>query len=302
MEKIYWHLPGLCHYGLLNHVLFDTMKKFPQMFKEGYEIGSVYGTFPCAIWNGGRNILDGFSNKQEVEKIIKSYNDLGIPARFTWTNVMLEEKHVYDTYCNMIMKVGDNGFNQVLVNSPILEDYIRTNYPNYKVLSSTTKRIVSVDRLMEELSKDYYLVVLDYDFNHNDKVTEKILPYADKIEILVNETCQAHCPNRSAHYREISKYQLEFDARIRFICTDPSPEKRTFKGAMKRPGFLSNADVEKYAAMGFKNFKIVGRGEGQQFYIDSLIYYLVNDEYKDFVRKYIEATMTKLRGGPKEKM
>ena len=51
-ETIYWHLPGICYFGLINHVLFDTMKKFPDKFNEGYKIGSVYGTFPGAIWNG----------------------------------------------------------------------------------------------------------------------------------------------------------------------------------------------------------------------------------------------------------
>lgn len=299
MEKdtIYWHLPGICYFGMINHVLFDTMKKFPKMFRDNSKIGSVYGTFPGAIWNGGRNILDGFSSKKEVEKIIKSYNALGIPVRFTWTNVLLEEKHVYDTYCNMVMRVGNNGMNQVLVNSPVLEDYIRENYPDYKVLSSTTKRILSVDKLMDEMAKDYFLVVLDYDLNHDEAVLEKLLPCADRVEILVNETCQPHCPQRVTHYKEISKYQLEFDTSIKFPCSDPSPEKRTFGGCMKRPSFLSNEAVDEYTKRGFKNFKIVGRGEGKQFYIDSLIYYLVKPENRDFIRKYMMDILTKLGGG-----
>ena len=296
-QETIWHLPGLCTFGMINHVLFDTMKKYPEMFRENMKIGSVYGTFPGAIWNGGRNIIDGFTNKREVEKIIKSYNALGIPARFTWTNVLLEEKHTYDTYCNMIMNVGNNGMNQVLVNSPALEEYIRKNYPDYKILSSTTKRILSLDRLKEELKKDYFLVVLDYDLNHDEKVLKELEPCADKIEILVNETCQPHCPQRAAHYREISKYQLEFDTSIRFICTDPSPEKRLFKGCMKRPSFISYEQIDEYVARGFKNFKIVGRGEGKEFYVDSLIYYLVKPEHKDFIRKYFNGVLDSLGGG-----
>ena len=121
-NEIYWHLPGLCYLGLLNNVLIRTMETHPEVFREGYKIGSVYGTFPGAIWNGGRNFLDGTSNRQEIEKIIKSYNTFGIPVRFTWTNVLLEEKHLSDEYCNMIMKIGDNGLNQVLVNTQVLED------------------------------------------------------------------------------------------------------------------------------------------------------------------------------------
>ena len=36
--------------------------------------------------------------------------------------------------------------------------------------SSTTKRILMLDNLFQELEKDYYLVVLDYDLNRNEKV------------------------------------------------------------------------------------------------------------------------------------
>lgn len=296
-ETVYWHLPGICYFGMINHVLFVAMQKYPDMFREGYKIGSVYGTFPGAIWNGGRNILDGFASKREVDNVIKSYNSLGIPVRFTWTNVLLEEKHIYDTYCNMVMRVGNNGLNQVLVNSPILEKYIRETYPNYKVLSSTTKRILSVDRLMEEMGKDYFLVVLDYDLNHNEKVIEKLLPQADRVEILVNETCQPHCPNRVNHYKEISKYQLEYDTSIKFPCSDPNPEKRTFRGCSKLPSFMTNADVDEYVKKGFKNFKIVGRGEGKEFYMDSIIYFLVKPESRDFIRKYLTDTLSAMRNG-----
>ncbi|MCR5728249.1 MAG: hypothetical protein K6G24_12390 [Lachnospiraceae bacterium] len=293
-RTIYWHIPGICYFGLINHVLLDTMQKYPSKFRDGYKIASCYGTFPGAIWNGGRNIIDGFNNKTEVAKVIDSYNKKGVPVRFTWTNVLLEEKHTYDTYCNMIMKVGDNGMNQVLVNRPVLEEYIRREYPKYKIISSTTKRILDLDTLKSEIEKDYFLVVLDYDLNHNEKVIESILPEAGRIEILVNETCKAGCPKRADHYIEISRHQLEYDTNIQYPCWDPSPDKRTFAGCMKRPSFMSVDDVEKYADMGFKNFKIVGRGEGKEFLMDSYIYYLVKDDAKDFIRNQMMQTIMSL--------
>ena len=294
-RTIYWHIPGICYFGLINHVLLDTMQKYPSKFRNGYKIASCYGTFPGAIWNGGRNIIDGFNNKTEVAKVIDSYNKKGVPVRFTWTNVLLEEKHTYDTYCNMIMKVGDNGMNQVLVNRPVLEEYIRREYPKYKIISSTTKRILDLDTLKSEIEKDYFLVVLDYDLNHNEKVIESILPEAGRIEILVNETCKAGCPKRADHYTEISRHQLEYDTNIQYPCWDPSPDKRTFAGCMKRPSFMSVDDVEKYADMGFKNFKIVGRGEGKEFLMDSYIYYLVKDEHRDFIRNHIMTTLMNMQ-------
>jgi collagenase-like PrtC family protease len=65
--------------------------------------------------------------------------------RFTFSNSLLEEKHIYDTYCNLIMEEADTGNNEVIVNSPILEQYLRENYPNYKYISSTTKCERNID-------------------------------------------------------------------------------------------------------------------------------------------------------------
>lgn len=289
-REIYWHLPGLCYFRYLNQILINLMNDYPEKFRDGYKIGSVYGTFPGAIWNGGRAVF-GLTSKGDIEKIIKSYNDKGVPARFTWTNSLLEEKHMQDTYCNMIMKVADNGFNQVLVNRQVLEDYLRKEYPNYPVISSTTKRMVSLDAIKEELAKDYHLVVLDYDLNHNQKVIEELCPHADKIEILVNEICYPGCKMRAEHYRDQSQMQLEFETRSDFKCPNKSTP-RVFEECMMRPAFLSNDDIEKYIEMGYVNFKIVGRGLPMEFVKDSYLYFLVKEEERAFVKAKIDKTLS----------
>ena len=117
-DIIYWHLPGLCYFRALNQVLMNLMKDYPEHFREGYRIGSVYGTIPGAVWNGGRAVF-GFVGKGDIQRVLDLYNSRGIPARFTWTNSLLEEKHLQDTYCNLIMRLGDNGLNQVLVNRDV---------------------------------------------------------------------------------------------------------------------------------------------------------------------------------------
>lgn len=282
-RECYWHLPGLCYFRLLNHILIDTMYGYPDKFREGYKIGSVYGTIPGAIWNGGRAVF-GMSTKADVEKVVASYNNRGIPVRFTWTNSLLEEQHTHDTFCNMIMKVADNGMNQVLVNRPALEEYIRREYPRFAIISSTTKRIVDKDRLKEELNKDFYLVVLDYDVNRDEDVLKEIEPLAGKIEILVNEICYPGCTKREEHYREESRSQLEFDNRTDFRCPNRTNEKRTFEECMKRPAFMTNEEVERYISRGFVNFKIGGRGLPQQFVLESYLYFLVKDEDREFIR------------------
>lgn len=151
-KKVYWHLPGFYYFRLLNQILLNMMKDYPSKFKEGYQIGSVYGTFPGAIWNGGRAVF-GMTSKGEMERVLKFYNVREVPVRFTWTNSLLTEKHLNDTYCNMIMKLADNGLNQVLVNQPVLEEYIRKEYPNFPLISSTTKRLTDTEELCRKWRK-----------------------------------------------------------------------------------------------------------------------------------------------------
>lgn len=285
-REVYFHLPGFCYFRLLNQVIINLMKDYPEHFKEGYKIGSVYGTFPGAIWNGGRAVF-GITGRDDIQSIINVYNSKGVPVRFTWTNGLLEEKHLQDTYCNLIMRIANNGFNQVLVNNVLLEAYIRENYPKYPLISSTTKRITGLEGILEELQKDYMLVVLDYDLNHDEAVLKELEPYANRVEILVNEICFPGCPKRTEHYIQQSQMQLEFDVNTSFPCPNKT-QQRKFAECMKRPAFLSCDDIEQYIERGFVNFKIVGRGMPLEFVKESYLYYLVKDDAKDVIRGKID--------------
>ncbi|MBQ4306959.1 MAG: hypothetical protein II759_00085 [Lachnospiraceae bacterium] len=298
MKEIYWHLPGFTYFFYLNQVIIRMMKDHPDYFREGYRIGSVYGTFPGAIWNGGRAVF-GMTTKGDMEKIISTYNRMGVPVRFTWTNYLIEEKHLTDTYCNLIMSIADNGMNQVLVSTDILENYLREHYPRFKYLSSTTKRITSLDALGEELKRDYMLVVLDYDLNHDEEALKALEPQADRIEILVDEICFPGCPRRKEHYREESLRQITFDKGDPFPC----PNRTTMPGfaeCMKRPAFIAADEVQDYVSRGFTNFKLVGRGLPVGMVKDSYMYYLVRKEYQQKARKLMDETLEKLSGAKKK--
>ena len=106
------------------------------------------------------------------------------------------------------MDIADNGMNEAIVFSPLLEEHIRKHHPNMKITSSTCKQIRDLPTLESELEKDYSLVVLDYNYN-NDFDTLAKIPHKEKCEILVNAVCTPNCQRRGEHYRYIGKYQLE---------------------------------------------------------------------------------------------
>ena len=291
-KEIYWHLPGFCYFFYLNQVLIKLMKDYPDKFMDGYKIGSVYGTFPGAIWNGGRAVF-GLTAKGDMEKILSTYNRMDVPVRFTWTNSLLTKEHLSDTYCNLIMRLADNGKNQVLVNTQVLEDYLREKYPSFAYISSTTKRITDPAKLQEELERDYFLVVLDYDLNHDEQVLDMLRPCADRVEILVDEICFPGCERRREHYADESRAQLEFEKGTVFDCPNRT-KKPSFAECRKRPAFISREELGGYIEKGFCNFKLVGRGLPIEMVKESYLYYLVKDGQQEFVRRRIDQTLARL--------
>lgn len=298
-----FHLPDFTQHFMFNIVFYEMLNNRPELFREGVEIASVYGTFPPAIWNGGR-FSAGKCEKSFIKQVIKEFNDRGIPLRFTFTNPILEKKHVHDEYCNMIMHLADNGLNEVIVASPILEEYIRKTYPNYKITSSTCKRITEPDKLYEEVDKDYHIVVIDYDLNNKFDILEKI-PDKQKCELLVNACCNPGCRLRSDHYRMIGAESLAYAEQSKksqkLITEFTLPEKyaqyvkeeitscncvnRSLYEVKGLSTHISPEAIwEKYIPMGFEQFKIEGRTIELFNLVEHYMYYMIKPECRDEAR------------------
>lgn len=205
-KTIKFHLPGLSFNYPINMLWVDLMKTRPEFFREGIEIASFFGEFPTSLWNGGRFSYGVQCPRDMVKQVVKNINDLGIPVRYTFTNPIITQEDLADPYCNFCMEVGDNGMNEVMIFSPVLEAYIREKYPSYKLNSSTCKQIKKIDQLNQELDKDYYLVVLDQNLNHDFEFLSQVKD-KDRLEILVNACCGPDCTRRTEHHIVISAQQ-----------------------------------------------------------------------------------------------
>jgi collagenase-like PrtC family protease len=271
-------LPGFYENFKTIIFLHDWMEREPEIFNDGMKITAAYGCFPGNIWNGGRVII-GLASKADIEYAVQEYNSRGIAIRFTYTNPCIEQIHLLDTYCNLCMQLADNGMNEVLVNSPLVEDFIRANYPDYKIISSTTKCLYDSAAIRAELEKDYHLVVLDSAMNNTDELFS--LDYHDKIELIVNHYCADNCPRRKEHYSLVGKAQLEY-ASLNFPCENI---KRSFAEIQNNHSFISPSMIyDRYLPAGFHNFKLDGRGFRKEKVIESFAYYLAKPEFQGRVR------------------
>ena len=298
--RVRFHLPDFSGSFKLNLLFAEMLKNRPEFFREGVEIASFYGVFPPCLWNGGRS-QGGNTDRNYMRAVIKEFNDRGIPLRFTFTNIMLEKKHLSDERCNMMLHLADNGMNEVIVASDLLEDYIRREYKGFKLTSSTCKRLNTIEGLIAELEKDYHVVVADYDLNNRFELLEK-LPRKKDVEFLVNACCQPECPTRLQHYKSISQQQIAFCSHIRKYPNVPfdlekyDPNHLSGCEYSKRSIFdirglkthISPDDIwEKYVPMGFEQFKIEGRTASTMNKIETYMYYMAKPELREQARYFL---------------
>lgn len=290
IETINFYLPGFdLQYQGFYRLLLDFMKKYPYRFMSNIKIPALYGSFNNMIWNGGRIRLGKQASLQEMKDAIKNYNDSGVAVRYTYTNSAIQEKHLQDTLCNLSMELANNGKNEVLVNSSILETYLRKTYPNFKYILSTTTCERDVGKI-NEATKKYDLVVIDYRDNKNESFLKKIED-KNKIEILIDEKCPSKCPNRKLDYQEASEKNCFLninEEEKNFFCMRSKADVVGFyEGLRFNPdtNLTFNDIYGKYYDMGFRHFKFLGRNEADLLTaFESYIYYMTVPECRDATR------------------
>lgn len=302
MLKARFHLPGLRYNYPLNMFWLSLLEQYPERFREGVEIGSCFGCFPVALWNGGRLIKHDQCDAKYIETVVKGLNEKGVPVRYTFTNPLITEADLKDPYCNYCMDVANNGMNEVMIMSPILEQYLREKYPNFAYNSSTCKEIKNVDDLNAEIDKDYKYVVLDFNLNNNWDFLGK-LNHPEKLEVLVNTLCEPGCKRRGEHYRQIAKDQktvllnrtLPPDKQIpikEWYCS--YGENNCIHTIQDYPTVIKPDDIwEKYIPAGINNFKIEGRTAYLFSLIDTYCHFMIKPEYQGETRLLLIKNMDK---------
>lgn len=277
----YFNVPGVYDHFSLNMFFLDLMEEHPEYFYPDVKISSIFGNFHYCIWDGGRNFMRYTQATEEVMLNIKqAYEHYEIPVRFVFTNPLIEEKHLHSRFENLQLEIFHTGQNEVVVNSSLLEQYIRENYPKYKIISSTTKRLNKAEDFLNELSKDYYQVCLDYDLNKDMELLNSIpKELRGKCEFLINAICHPHCPIRKKHYALTGRAQLTY---LREKYTVPEctiQDSPVHPNTMNKGNNLSNEEIDAYNKMGYKYFKIEGRTLPSDIILMQYLYYWVKPEW-----------------------
>ncbi len=304
MEKVFYHIPGLFEFYDLYKAFLPLWRDHREYFYDWCEIGSIYGAPSGCLWGGGRV---GFGDA-EPEKVLALVREYGISARLTFSNSLIREEHLADVECNALCRMfegsdtghvdGRNGAEfdagldgaGIIIHSDLLLDYIKTKYPGFYFISSTTKVITDFGQFVAELNRDEFRYIVP-DFRLNKQFV-KLNALTDaqkqKVEFLCNECCWFGCHDRKACYENVSRKSLGENCEDH-VCVSPTAQRGyRFSDAMKNPGFIGIGDIQNvYAPAGFRHFKIEGRSLGSAVILEFLLYYMTKPEHQLKVREEI---------------
>ena len=131
-NKVKFAIPGLWnHYQIMTSII-NIYEQHPEYFYDNISF-IIYDNFPYCIWDGGR-IFHSYTQAslEDIVTIRDFFNNRDIPIRLIFTNPVLEEQHLHDRFCNLVCTVCENNLNEIVVNSSLLENYLKKSYPNYR--------------------------------------------------------------------------------------------------------------------------------------------------------------------------
>lgn len=237
-------------------------------------------------WAGGRpHAFAAGQTKETFARLVHEYNRRGIQFNLVFSNLFVDRQHLGDKRCNWLLEHCHRPGNGVIVTSHVLAQYIRENFPEYRLVHSLT-HFNKDPAYYYDLKGLYDVFVLPPHLNYRTPVLQEMLEELgpERIEILVNETCFRECNIRREHYELISKANLEEDWDLweqlsngycqhahaeRFIRIEEASNVRRIKNFT-----LSQEEVDNLKALGIRNFKLANRQVPNQQYAKWMDYYL----------------------------
>lgn len=238
------------------------------------------------LWGGGRACFSQ-ADAADVLALMKAY---GISSRLTFSNSLLKEEHLTDKKCNELCRMFRITQNGVIVHSDLLAEYLKANYPELYLVSSTTKVLTDFTDFEAELNREIFkFVVPDFRLNKEfERLSTLTQAQKAKTEFLCNECCDFSCKNRRKCYENVSRKNLGEEVPEHRCSSADAAGGCRFSLAMKNRAFIGIQDIlETYLPLGFTNFKIEGRGLGSAVVLEFLLYYMTKPERQLEVREAV---------------
>lgn len=260
MNNFYLPFSGLDSINLAYEIQ-NKLKDYPHNHRfQNSTIAGVYGSFNNLIWNGGRTIhCSDFETFTQIKNCLQNINSHNMTCKFVFTNCLLEKKHLEDKYCNQVLDLIAETNNEIVINSYLLEDYIRTKYPNIPLISSITKGL-DFDTYKKAILQDYKTVVCYPRRDILQDIETLSLKDKQRIELMLNNDGCAYCKIEQKHYQNES-YNNLYGTNHLFKCYQFNPNYKKYKEllSVSLNEQIFN-DIEYFQDLNICHYKIRGRG------------------------------------------
>jgi len=208
-------------------------------------IESLFGFVEYTPLYGGRV----FHGRELSERDVYQLNNAGIGLRLPLSNHFVSPEE-YAASAEFLSKYHSE-MNSVIVTDDNLADWIRRDFPRYRIDASVIKNISTPKKLEQALTR-YDEVVLPMASNEDRPFLQSI---ADKtrIMLLANAGCAFTCPAKTC-YVSVSKINKR-NGEHAFQCSQ-SLKERELLG-------MIDFDLDGLVAMGFNSFKLLRPAPGR---------------------------------------
>ncbi len=218
--------------------ILDLKEKTPDILNQNIEKIGFAGNFPYCIWAKHNKTVEIYSY-EKIENELKYITDNNLMLFFEFDNTRLEEKHFYDTYMNMILKMAQNADIYALVYNEKLAEFIKNKYEyiktvNIKDLAKNSIYTTDIEKDIETLNK-MSEDVLNFEFPMNKQETYTSLSIEDiekytkegikNFIIKINDTDKYDMVNSYINYLIKPEYKDEVRLKLLKMLAFPSKNK-----------------------------------------------------------------------------
>ena len=202
------------------------------------EIDSLFGFVERSMLYGGRVFL----RRELSERDVFQLNNAGIGVRLPMTNHYVKREEYLEN--KRLLKKYHQPGNSVICTNDELAQWIRDDFPDYRLDASVIKNLKSREKI-EEAWELYDSVVLPMSVNEDLEFLEQ-LEDKDKITLFANAGCALTCPSKICYVATSKQNKGE----------DPGPvcsqdlKPRDLHGMVDFP-------LEPYIKLGFHRFKLL---------------------------------------------
>lgn len=239
----------------------------------GFEPYHIVHGSPLCVWNSGRVLKHLLREAEEVRTAGLEYEKRSIAVYLTFTNLLLKEEHLSDSFsnaiCTFFSRHNPTGRNAVILASDLLRHHLRREFPTLRLISSILKITNGGGKgkpdAYRRLAEQYDEVMVHPDDVLNYPLLEQ-LEEKERYILLVNEYCIRNCPLRAFHYTTLSHSALNFmgyndEEFIRRQSTNGCQDLGTLlHHPTKNVLALNTPEIRRLRELGFRHFKLQGRG------------------------------------------